>query len=68
MNAAGYAQMLEAALLPVGEALGGQGWIFQQDNASIHKARCTMTFLRDRGVRLLDWPTLSPDLSPIENL
>ena len=43
MNAAGCAQMLEAALLPVGEALGGQGWIFQPDNASIHKARCTMS-------------------------
>ena len=27
-----------------------------------------MTFFSDRGVRLLDWPTLSLDLSPIENL
>ena len=68
MNAANYIQMLEAALLPVGETLGGPGWIFQQDNASIHKAKVTMTFFADRGVRLLEWPALSPDLSPIENL
>ena len=28
----------------------------------------SMTFLRDRGVKLLDWPALTPDLNPIENL
>lgn len=42
--------------------------IFQQDNARPHVAARTRAFLLSQDVRLLPWPTRSPDLSPIENV
>ena len=47
------------------------GWHFQQDGASVHKARTTTAWLHNNGVRLLNgdvWPPMSPDLNPIEHL
>ncbi len=43
-------------------------FIFQQDLASAHTAKCTKNWLNDHGVTVLDWPENSPDLNPIENL
>lgn len=45
-----------------------EGWMFQQDNASAHKARKVMDWFQENGIRILDFPPNSPDLNPIENL
>ena len=42
--------------------------MFQQDNARPHTARATVQFLNQNGINILDWPSFSPDLSPIEHL
>ena len=42
--------------------------IFQHDNASSHKAKNTTDWLDKKGVEILNWPSHSPDLSPIENV
>ncbi len=42
-------------------------FIFQQDLASAHTAKCTKSWLNDHGVGVLDWPANSPDLN-IENI
>lgn len=41
---------------------------FQHDNAPIHTAIRTQTFLRQNAVGTLDWPPYSPDMNPIENV
>ena len=41
---------------------------FQHDNATPHSARITKQFLQQHNINVLDWPSKSPDLSPIENL
>lgn len=46
----------------------GVGAIFQQDNAPAHTSRVSRTFLQDSNVEVLDWPSKSPDLSPIEHI
>ena len=41
---------------------------FQHDNARLHVARLCMQFLAAQNVQVLDWPTYSPDMSPIEHV
>ena len=42
--------------------------MIQYDNATAHRARRVREFLENENVEHLDWPTLSPDMNPIENL
>ncbi len=39
-------------------------FIFQQDLAPAHTAKCTKSWLNDHGVGVLDWPANSPDTNP----
>ena len=41
---------------------------FQQDNARPHVARLIMNVLRHENVLVMAWPSISPDLSPIEHV
>ncbi len=43
-------------------------FIFQQDLAPAHPAKCTKSWLNDHGVGVLDWSANAPDLKPIENI
>jgi hypothetical protein len=40
----------------------------QHDNAGPHRARSTIYFLANQNVRVLTWPSKSPDLNPIKHL
>ena len=42
--------------------------VFQHGNARCHVARVCQDFLNQNRTRVLPWPALSPDLSPIEHL
>ena len=42
--------------------------IFQQDNAHSHTARVTTRFFLGNNTNVMQWPSMSPDLSPIEQV
>lgn len=67
-NSEKYQDTLEVNLLPFIDVLGGPDCVFQQDNASIHVSNSTKAWLNQKNITVMDWPALSPDLNPIENL
>ncbi len=64
MNAESYIKVFEKHMLPSRLP----PCEFQQDNAKPHTAAITTAWLCSRRVRVQNWPSCCPDLSPIENI
>lgn len=67
-DAAAYHETLDTHLMELGDGVHNGDYVFQHDNASIHRARSTNEFLAELEISTMDWPALSPDLNPIENV
>lgn len=63
-----YTDILQSYLIPYADENLPVNWIFQQDNDPKHTAGHTKKWFTDNMVTVLDWPSCSPDLNPIENL
>lgn len=63
-----YCAILGTSLLPFVEHHHPHGALFQQDNAPCHTSAMTREWFFDMEVAVLNWPSRSPDLNPIENL
>ena len=46
----------------------GQNWRLQQDNDPKHRSHICTQFIDEHVPELLEWPSNSPDVNPIENI
>ena len=60
-------EVLRPEVIPYAGAVG-PNFVLQDDNATPHRARIVTQFLQDEGIERMEWPAMSPDLNPIENL
>lgn len=67
LNSSKYIRLLNTHVLPMMQQFNAPK-IFMQDNCSIHTAGNVMAWFSRQDFELMDWPPLSPDLNPIENV
>jgi len=73
INKTRYIRLLRRYLFPVIEQMISFGMqlediLFQQDNAPVHKAYNVMDWLERNSIAVVDHPSYSPELNPIEHV
>jgi transposase len=63
-----YTVILKNHMLVNAKKQFGTRWTFQQDNDPKHTSKVAKKFFEDENIIIMEWPSNSPDINPIENL
>lgn len=63
-----YVKLLEDHLLDRASITHVESWNFQQNNCPIHGSNYSKSWVANRNINSLDWPSRAHDMNPIENL
>ena len=64
-----YIQIIDNNLWPViARHFPDNSYIFQDDNAPVHRSGVTKSFMENNNINTMEWPAQSPDIIIIESL
>ena len=63
-----YCNMLENDFFHEMEGQLPEDFVWMHDNATPHAAAATKAYLEEKGIDVMEWPVLSPDLNLIKNI
>ena len=67
LNSNMYCEILQQCMIPSLQKLGWRA-VFQHDNDPKHTSKMTTALLKRLKVKVMDWPSMSPNLNSIEHL
>ncbi|CAH2092976.1 unnamed protein product [Euphydryas editha] len=67
INSKRYIEVINEQITSHATRIAGNNFIFQQDNASVHRAQVVKDYFAEKNIQILEWPAYSPDLNIIEN-
>lgn len=64
----GYAKMLDKEVLPWADDNLRVEWVYEQNITPDHASLVAKDWFKSQGIRIMKWPSRSPDPNPIEIL
>ena len=63
-----YINVMKEVMLEMKDFNDEESVVMQMDNAGYHWTNQVLQFFQEINIKVIDWPSYSPNLNPIENL